>query len=84
MHAKLSEQTYLWTLFRPHVEPTMSFGHLANLAVWLDAQNLPGFAPPAWIVDACLEESHGGHWGYVHDLGGPQEWKIIIVPTSHC
>ncbi|SCB44783.1 hypothetical protein [Rhizobium lusitanum] len=83
MHAKQADQTYLWTLFRPHVEPTMGFGYLTGLAEWLDCQNLPGIAPSDWIIDIGLEEGEIGHWAYVHDLGGPHEWKIVIAPASH-
>ena len=82
MRANQSSQTYLWTLFRPHVEPAMGFGHLRELAEWLDRQNLPGIAPSAWVVDIGLEEGEIGYWAYVHDLGGPHEWKIVIAPAE--
>lgn len=81
MRANPPNQTYLWTLFRSHLEPTVGFGHLAELVGWLDCQKLPGIAPPSWIVEVCLEEGDADHWGYVHDLGGPQEWKIVIAPS---
>lgn len=83
MRANQPSHTYLWTLFRPHVEPAMGFGHLTELAEWLDGQNLPGIAPSAWVVDIGLEESEIGHWAYVHNLGGPHEWKIVITPALH-
>jgi hypothetical protein len=83
MYAKQSDQTYLWTLFRLHIEPAMGFGHLAELAAWLDSQYLPGIVPSAWIVDVCLEEGESGHFGYTHDADGTHEWKIIIAPAAH-
>ena len=61
----------------------MDFGLLTELVKWLDGQDLPGIAPSAWIIDLGLEEGEVGHWAYVHDLGGPHEWKIVIAPASH-
>jgi len=81
MRADQSRQTYLWTLFRPHVEPTTSFGHLCEVAGWLDSKRLPGITPPDWIVDVHLEENEIGNFQFIHDTGGAQEWKIVIAPV---
>lgn len=83
MRASLPRQTYLWTLFRPHVEPAMGFGNLKEFAEWLDGQNLPAIAPSAWIEEVGQVKGEISRWAYVHDLGGPHEWKVAITLASH-
>lgn len=83
MRAEQSDQTYLWTLFRPYVEPAMGFGHLKELAGWLGDENLPGIAPSAWIVEVCLEADEAGHFRYWRDIGGAHEWTIVNSPAVH-
>ncbi len=82
MHANQPDEICLWTLFRSHVEPAMGFGYLAELAGWLEGQNLPGIAPPSWVVEICLEVGETGHLAYTHDAGGPDEWEVVIAPAS--
>ena len=82
MSADLSKHTYLWTLFRPHCEPTTGLGNLRELNGWLDRQCLPGVMPSEWIVDVCLEAIGNDHLEYAHDAVA-QRWKLSITSLSH-
>jgi hypothetical protein len=50
---------------------------LPELHDTLQTLNLPGIAPPEWVIKDAWRDQRAGHGRYVHNEGGRDEWSLI-------
>ena len=67
---------YAWTIRFPLREDIARVTDLKELAENLRILDLPGTAPPDWIIHGAQMSEEDGQAEYIHDENGPDEWSL--------
>lgn len=67
---------YAWTVRVHGWHDLQKVTTLAELRDILGILELPGIAPPDWVIMDAWSDEVAGHGRYTHDEGGKDEWSI--------
>jgi hypothetical protein len=67
---------YAWTIRVPGWHDLQKVTTLAELRDILEILELPGVAPPDWVIMGAWSDEVKGHGRYTHEVGGKEEWSI--------
>lgn len=67
---------YAWTIKVQGWHDLQKVTTLAELHDILDILQLPGIAPPDWVIMDAWGAEVAGHGRYIHDEGGRNEWSL--------
>lgn len=67
---------YAWTIRVHGWHDLQKVTTLAELRDILDILELPGIAPPDWVIMDSGSNEVAGHGRYTHNEGGKDEWSI--------
>jgi hypothetical protein len=68
---------YAWTVRARGRQDIQRVTTLAEMQETLRILELPGVAPPDWIVANIWSDNIPAHGQYTHDEGGKDEWSLI-------